>query len=81
MVIDPEAEPEAPMALMRRFYRLTRAEADVALRMMHGADPKQISDELSVSLTTVRTHLQRVFEKTDTHRQAELVRLLLVSIG
>jgi DNA-binding CsgD family transcriptional regulator len=27
-------------------------------------------------LTTVRTHLRRVFVKTDTHRQAELVRLL-----
>lgn len=46
--------------------------------MMHVADPKQISDELSVSLATVRTHLQHVFDKTETHRQAELVRLLLV---
>jgi DNA-binding CsgD family transcriptional regulator len=24
----------------------------------------------------VRTHLQHVFDKTDTHRQADLVRLL-----
>jgi DNA-binding CsgD family transcriptional regulator len=32
----------------------------------------------------VRTLLQRVFEKTDTHRQSELVRLMLAhgnSIG
>ena len=29
-------------------------------------------------MTTVRTHLQHIFDKTDTHRQAELVRLLLM---
>jgi DNA-binding CsgD family transcriptional regulator len=32
-----------------------------------------IADEPSVSLATVKTHLNHVFEKTDTHRQAELV--------
>ncbi|OBJ15962.1 helix-turn-helix transcriptional regulator [Mycobacterium colombiense] len=78
LIIDPEDEPEPAVALLRRLYRLTEAEAEVALRVMHGVDLKQISEELSVSLTTVRTHLQHVFDKTDTHRQAELVRLLLV---
>jgi DNA-binding CsgD family transcriptional regulator len=77
LIIDPEDEPDPPAALLRRLYRLTDAEADVALRIMHGAELKEISEELSVSLPTVRTHLQRVFGKTDTHRQAELVRLLL----
>lgn len=78
LIIDPEDEPEPAAALLRRLYRLTNAEAEIALRMMHGAGVKQISEELSISLTTVRTHLQHVFDKTDTHRQAELVRLLLV---
>jgi len=78
LIIDPEDEPEPAAALLRRLYHLTEAEAEVALHVMHGADLKQISEELSISLTTVRTHLQHVFDKTDTHRQAELVRLLLV---
>lgn len=56
---------------------MLEAEAQVALHVMHGANLKQIAQELSVSVTTVRTHLQHVFDKTDTHRQAELVRLLL----
>jgi DNA-binding CsgD family transcriptional regulator len=77
LVIDPDDEPEPAVALLRRLYRLTEAEAEVALHVMHGADLKQISEELSISYTTVRTHLQHVFDKTDTHRQAELVRLLL----
>jgi DNA-binding CsgD family transcriptional regulator len=78
LIIDPEDEPEPPAASLRRLYHLTKAEADVALRMIRGADLKQIAEELSVSLSTVRTHLQHIFDKTDTHRQAELVRLLLL---
>jgi DNA-binding CsgD family transcriptional regulator len=77
LITDPDQEPEPATALLRRLYSLTTAEADVAVRVANGADLKEISDELSVSITTVRKHLQHVFEKTDTHRQAELVRLLL----
>ncbi|MDO2376684.1 helix-turn-helix transcriptional regulator, partial [Mycobacterium avium subsp. hominissuis] len=62
---------------LRRFYRLTEGEAEVALRLTRGAGLKQIADELSVSYETVRTHLQHAFDKTDTHRQAELVGLVL----
>ena len=36
-----------------------------------------VANELRVSLSTVRVHPQRVFEKTGTNRQAELVRLLI----
>jgi len=77
LIIDPDDEPEPAAALLRRIYGLTNAEAEIALRITHGADPKQISDELSVSLTTVRTHLQHVFDETDTRRQVELIHLLL----
>ena len=78
LIIDPEDEPEPAIALLRRLYRLTDAEGEVALRVVHGADLKHISEELSISLTTVRTHLQHVYDKTDAHRQADLVRLLRV---
>ncbi|MBU9767293.1 helix-turn-helix transcriptional regulator [Mycobacterium sp. TNTM28] len=77
VLIDPGHEAEPSSALLQRLYHLTRTEADIALRVAHGADPKHIAEDLSVSITTVRTHLHRVFDKTDTHRQVELVRLLL----
>jgi DNA-binding CsgD family transcriptional regulator len=63
--------------LLRRVYGLTNAEAAVALHIADGQGIKPIADELSLSTATVKTHLQRVFLKTGTHRQAELVRLLL----
>ena len=34
---------------------------------------------MDVSFNTVRTHLRQIFDKTGTHRQAELVSLLLRS--
>lgn len=55
LIIDPEDEPEPAAALLRRLYQLTEAEAQVALHVMHGANLKQIAQELSVSVTTVRT--------------------------
>ena len=77
LIIDPEHEPEPAAALLRRLHGLTKMEAQVALRIVRGADLKQVSEELSVSVDTVHTHLQHVFNKTGTHRQAELVRTLL----
>ncbi|WP_232375079.1 helix-turn-helix transcriptional regulator [Mycolicibacterium mengxianglii] len=78
LVVDPAEEPEPAIALLRRLYRLTETEAEVALHVMHGSDVKQIAELLSVSLATVRTHVQHIFDKTGTHRQAELVHLLHV---
>ncbi|OMC30427.1 helix-turn-helix transcriptional regulator [Mycobacterium colombiense] len=77
VVVDPESEPLPAAGLLRRLYHLTEAEAAIAVRLAGGADVRQISEELSISLTTVRTHLQHVFDKTGTHRQAELIRHLL----
>jgi DNA-binding CsgD family transcriptional regulator len=72
LIIDPEHEPEPAAALLRRLYGLTCTEAEVALRVARGTSLKQIAEELSVTFTTARTHLQHIFDKTDTHRQAEL---------
>jgi DNA-binding CsgD family transcriptional regulator/PAS domain-containing protein len=80
IIIDPEQETEPPKMLLKRIFGLTRAEADVALRMMRGDGLKPISADLAVTMATIKTHLQHIFDKTDTHRQAELVRLLLAII-
>jgi DNA-binding CsgD family transcriptional regulator len=77
IIVDPERQPEPPATLLRHLYDLTKGEAQVALLVMRGAGLTPIAEELSVSLTTVKTHLQHVFDKTGVHRQAELVRLLL----
>lgn len=80
VLVDPEQQPEPPIRFLRRVYGLTNAEADVALRVLRGDGLKPICEELSLSMATVKTHLQHIFDKTDTHRQAELVRLLLTMV-
>jgi DNA-binding CsgD family transcriptional regulator len=77
MIIDPEQEPEPPKVLLRSLFGLTNGEADVALLMLRGNGLKPIAADLALSMATVKTHLHHIFNKTDTHRQAELVRLLL----
>ncbi len=58
-------------------FGLTRAEAVFAVEISKGDGLQATASRLGVSLTTVRTHLAHVFDKTGTRRQAELVRLIL----
>ncbi|AGB26793.1 response regulator (plasmid) [Mycobacterium sp. JS623] len=76
IIVDPEHQTMAAPALLAQLFSLTRAESQIASGIARGAPPKQLAEEMSVSLVTVRTHLQHVFDKTDTHRQADLARLL-----
>jgi DNA-binding CsgD family transcriptional regulator len=76
IIIDPERETMPAPALLAQLFSMTQAEAQIALGILRGAPPKQLAEQMSVSLATVRTHLQHVFDKTDTHRQADLVRIL-----
>src|SRR5262249_14670180 len=76
-VTDPESFVAAPRSHLRELYGLTEAEARTAEALLEADRLADVAENLGVSLATVRTLLQRAFEKTDTHRQSELVRLLL----
>lgn len=80
IVVDPDSRREPPKHLLRQLFSLTDSEAEVALRISRGSGLPAIADELSLSLATVKTHAQHAYQKTDTHRQAELVRLILTLI-
>ena len=56
---------------------LSRAESGVAVALLEGLDAKEAAARLHVSHETVRTHLKRIFEKTHTRRQAELLLVLM----
>jgi DNA-binding CsgD family transcriptional regulator/PAS domain-containing protein len=75
-VADPDSAPRTAQDQLRNLHRLTPAEAAVAIAIARGEGLQAVADELKISLTTARTHLQHVFEKTETRRQAELVRLI-----
>lgn len=77
VVVDPDVHREPPKELLRQLFSMTDAEAEVALRISRGRGLSAIADELSLSTATVKTHLQHAYQKTGTHRQAELTRLVL----
>jgi DNA-binding CsgD family transcriptional regulator len=79
LVVDPDRALPPSAAQLRQLYGLTHAESEVAVAAVRGEGLSAIAADLDVSLATARTHLQHVFEKTGTRRQAELVRLILAS--
>ncbi|MEH2553158.1 DNA-binding CsgD family transcriptional regulator/PAS domain-containing protein [Bradyrhizobium algeriense] len=73
---DPAEAPLMPGEAFARLYRLTGGELRVLLALTQGLGAKEAADMLGISEPTARTHLQHIFSKTDTTRQADLLHLL-----
>jgi DNA-binding CsgD family transcriptional regulator len=73
MLYDQDMGFEVNISLLIRLYGLTRGEAALAASLMRGRSIEEAATELFISPHTARTHLKRIFMKTDTHRQTELV--------
>jgi DNA-binding CsgD family transcriptional regulator len=76
LITDPELHSTPPPELLRLAFGLTGAEARVAIRLARGDPLGSIAQHLGVQIVTVRNQLKQIFQKTGTHRQAELVSLL-----
>ena len=70
-------KPGPPAAILAKTFRLTPSEAKLACIIARGAPPDIAARELKISRETARNQLKSVFAKTDTHRQSELVALLM----
>jgi DNA-binding CsgD family transcriptional regulator len=64
----------SPTALAALFD-LSAAEVRTLERLLAGDTLPEIAGKLGVAMTTVRTHLAHIFDKTGTSRQADLIRL------
>jgi DNA-binding CsgD family transcriptional regulator len=62
--------------LVGRAFGLTPAEQRVLSHIVEAGSVAEAAERLRVSETTVKTHLSRIFDKTGTGRQADLVKLL-----
>jgi DNA-binding CsgD family transcriptional regulator len=76
-VLTPVSGKNAPpLELLRSLFDLTVAEARVARGLAAGRSLDDIARSGGVSITTVRSQLRRVLEKTGCTRQAEVAALL-----
>ncbi|SDP18371.1 DNA-binding transcriptional regulator, CsgD family [Ralstonia sp. 25mfcol4.1] len=75
-VQDPIQVPLMPGEAFARLHGLTGAELRVLLALSQGLGGMESAEMLGVSEPTVRTHLQHIFSKTGTTKQADLLLLL-----
>ncbi|MGH9427410.1 MAG: helix-turn-helix transcriptional regulator [Terriglobia bacterium] len=76
-IADLETQNETLDEVLRSVFGLTRAESKIAALLAQGKSLEQACEGLFISCETGRTHLKRIFSKTETSRQGELIRLIL----
>lgn len=68
---------EAPsINLLRGLFDLTPAEARIAASLASGQSLREAAEGGGIKFSTSRSYLERVFAKTGTHQQSQLVALL-----
>ena len=75
-VTDRSRLPLPDGSALIRLHGLTAVEAKVAVAISRGLSGKEVCRELKISYNTLRTHLKRVYAKTSTWHQADLVRVI-----
>jgi DNA-binding CsgD family transcriptional regulator len=76
LLFDLEFCVEIQRETISEAFGLTQAEADLAAGMVLGRSLPEMALARGIKIGTVRAHLKAIFLKTNTHGQAELVRLL-----
>ena len=63
-----DRKPEAP---------LSRREVEILQKVAYGATTKEVADKLGISPHTVKTHLERIFEKLGANDRAQAVAIAI----
>jgi DNA-binding CsgD family transcriptional regulator len=64
-------------AVLRDKFGLTPGESRLALRLVSGETLQTAASALDISYESARSVLKNIFAKTGTHRQAQLVVIIL----
>ena len=62
--------------MLVRAFRLTPAEADIAVRLAGGQSRKEIAAARGVTIETLKVQLRSIYDKTGCGRESQLVRLV-----
>jgi len=78
-ISDPDRKPILESQVFAQLFGLTPAEARLAQILASGDSLREASEQLGVAESTVRSQLKTIFTKTNTTRQSQLVRLMLLT--
>jgi DNA-binding CsgD family transcriptional regulator len=65
-----------PLEALVNYYKLTPTELRVLVAIVQVSGVFEVAGVLGLSQASVKTHLSRLFDKTSTNRQADLVRIV-----
>jgi DNA-binding CsgD family transcriptional regulator len=75
---DPNHYPSRQWQLFTQQFNLSTAEARLCRIFADGLTLKNYCEKWTVATSTARSQLHSVFEKTSTHRQCDLLRLIFL---
>jgi len=81
MISDPHSQRTVPNHILRASFGLTEAEARLASLLAAGEDLRAAATKLGITYGTARVRLAEIFQKTETRRQGELIKLLLATLA
>ncbi len=76
-IVDPDKTDELPKEVLQRLFGLTKSESEILELLVSGKSTEDIAALKSISKNTVKTHVKSLFDKTQTHKQSELIRLVI----
>jgi DNA-binding NarL/FixJ family response regulator len=78
VIMAGEEAPQTPATVERSgLARLSARERELVTLVAQGRTDAQIAEQLVISVRTVRTHLDRIRDKSGCRRRADLTRLAL----
>lgn len=80
MAVEPGTTPSLPPQIISRMFALSAAESRLTAGLCSGLSPNEYAARNGVSVETVRSQLKQVLAKTQSGRQADLVRLVCSSV-
>jgi len=81
IITDPDGQRPLPAHRLRGVFGLTEAEAQLAALLASGEELRSAAAQLKITYGTARSRLTEIFEKTETRRQGELIKLLLITLA
>lgn len=76
-MMNPEIVLSAALERLGRRNGLTNRERSIYSSVLQGQSDREIADSCGISLTTVRTHLKHIYEKTGASSRTQLLAKLL----
>ena len=80
-VTDPEHRQVSTADVLRALYSLSPAESELVQLLSSGYSLDEAARKRHVTMNTVKTQLKRVFAKTKTSGQADLVQMVLTGVA